>query len=130
MNGKDKCAILKQIRRDIAEKNDISLTISECKHKGDCAGTCPRCESEVRELERALADRKKQGKRVVVAGISAGLVAASCVSCEFPGIGAQGSELQGDMMVNTDDSGYEETTNAQHETYDELMGNIPADNIE
>ena len=82
MNGKDKCAILKQIRRDIAKKNDIALTIAECKHKGDCAGTCPRCEAEVAALERALADRRRQGKKVIVAGISAALVAASCTSCD------------------------------------------------
>ena len=55
MNGKATCAILKQIRREIAEKNDIALVIAECSHKGDCPGTCPRCEAEVRILERALA---------------------------------------------------------------------------
>ena len=82
MNGKDKCAILKQIRRDIAKKNDIALTIAECKHKGDCAGTCPRCEAEVKALERALAERRREGKKVFVAGISAALIAASCTSCE------------------------------------------------
>ena len=82
MNGKDKCAILKQIRRDIARQNDIALTIAECRHKGDCAGTCPRCEAEVAALERALSDRRRQGKKVIVAGISAALVAASCTSCK------------------------------------------------
>ena len=79
--GKATCAILKQIRRDIAEKNDIALTIAECTHQGDCPGTCPRCEAEVRILERALAEKKKKGMQTAVAGISAGLLAVSLSSC-------------------------------------------------
>ena len=81
MNGKATCAILKQIRRDIAEKNDIALTIAECTHQGDCPGTCPRCEAEVRILEKALAEKKKKGLRTAVAGISAGLLAVGLTSC-------------------------------------------------
>ncbi|MBQ3816011.1 MAG: energy transducer TonB, partial [Clostridia bacterium] len=79
--GKATCAILKQIRRDIAEKNDIALTISECTSQGNCSGTCPKCEAEVRLLEKALAEKKRRGIQTAVAGISAGLLAASLVSC-------------------------------------------------
>lgn len=81
MNGKATCAILKQIRRDIAEKNDIALTIAECTHQGDCAGTCPRCEAEVKILEKALAEKKRKGLKTAVAGISAGLLAVGLSSC-------------------------------------------------
>ena len=81
MNGKATCAILKQIRRDIAEKNDIALTIAECTHQGDCPGTCPRCEAEVRILEKALAEKKRKGLKTAVAGISAGLLAVGLSSC-------------------------------------------------
>ena len=81
MNGKATCAILKQIRRDIAEKNDIALTIAECTHQGNCAGTCPRCEAEVRILEKALAEKKRKGIKTAVAGISAGLLAVGLTSC-------------------------------------------------
>ena len=81
MNGKDKCRILKDIRRQIAESNDIEWVVSECRHKGACRGTCPKCESEVRQLEQALESRKKIGKAVVLAGVSAacmtGLTACS-----------------------------------------------------
>ncbi len=102
MNGKDKCAILKQIRRDIAKQNDIALTIAECKHKGDCAGTCPRCEAEVAALERALSDRRRQGKKVIVAGISAGLIAASCTSCEpIDRLISTNTELEGDVWIES-----------------------------
>ena len=81
MNGKDKCKILKDIRRQIAEANEIEWAVSECKHKGKCKGTCPKCESEVRQLEMALENRRRLGKVVAVAGISAacltGLTACS-----------------------------------------------------
>ena len=70
MNGKQKCRILKQIRQQIAEANDIELVVSECTHKGDCRGTCPRCEAEVRYLERELEKRRRLMKRVALAGIS------------------------------------------------------------
>ena len=58
MRGKEKCRILKQIRAEIAAQNDIDLVIEECTHKGECRGTCPRCESEVRYLERELEKRR------------------------------------------------------------------------
>ena len=56
MNGKSKCKILKDIRKKIAEDNDISYVTSECKYQGECSGTCPKCEAEVRYLEEELAN--------------------------------------------------------------------------
>ena len=50
MFGKKKCKILKEIRKKIAEENDIPYVTRECTHKGECSGTCPRCEQELREL--------------------------------------------------------------------------------
>ncbi len=76
MNGKQKCKILKQIRQQIAEANDIELIVSECTHKGECRGTCPRCEAEVRYLERELEKRRQLMKRVALAGVSAGVTLA------------------------------------------------------
>ncbi len=81
MTGKQTCAILKEIRRDIAKKNDISIRIEECTHKGECRGTCPRCEAEVRILERELEQRKKRGLQTAIAGVSAGILAATLASC-------------------------------------------------
>lgn len=77
MNGKSKCKILKDIRRQIARENDIDLVISECKYQGDCTGTCPKCEAEVRYLEQALRKRQQAGKAIAVAGIAAALVVSS-----------------------------------------------------
>jgi hypothetical protein len=78
--GKQTCKILKEIRKQIAEENDIEFVTSECTHKGDCAGTCPKCEAEVRYLERELEKRQRLGKAAVFAGMSLGtaLTAASC----------------------------------------------------
>lgn len=81
MKGKKRCKILKEIRRQIAENNDIEFVTSECKHKGDCLGTCPKCEAEVRYLERELEKRAKLGKAVAVAGLSVALM-TSTAGCD------------------------------------------------
>lgn len=70
--GKETCKILKEIRRRIAEANGIELTTSECRYRGECLGTCPKCEAEVQYLEQQLHARSLAGKAVAIAGISAG----------------------------------------------------------
>lgn len=104
MNGKKKCKILKEIRAEIAKNNEIEYVTSECRHKGDCAGTCPKCEAELRYLERELEKRQRLGKAVVIAGLGASiaLTAAGCVELQT---------TDGDMQPP--------------ETYEELMGDIP-----
>ena len=92
MNGKDKCRILKEIRRQIAEQNEIEWVVSECRHKGNCKGTCPKCESEVRELEAALASRRKLGKVVAVAGVSAACM-AGLTACSLEDVADCGTQL-------------------------------------
>ena len=78
--GKQTCKILKEIRKQIAEENDIELVISECTYQGDCKGTCPKCEAEVLYLERELEKRQRMGKAAVIAGLSVGLLGASQVA--------------------------------------------------
>ncbi|MCR5589484.1 MAG: energy transducer TonB [Bacteroidales bacterium] len=73
--GKVICKELKEVRRRIADENDIPLEIKECTYEGPCRGTCPRCEAEVRYLENALADKLRLGKVATVAGLSLGLAA-------------------------------------------------------
>ena len=80
MNGKNKCKILKDIRRQIAQDNDIELVTSECKYQGDCSGTCPKCEAELQYLENELRKRQAAGKAIAVAGIAATLMLGS-VAC-------------------------------------------------
>lgn len=52
--GRDKCEILKRIRKDIAERYGLDYTPSECTNEGNCSGTCPKCDSELQELQRQL----------------------------------------------------------------------------
>ena len=73
--GKSTCKLLKDIRQQIADANGISYQPKECHHKGDCAGTCPACEEEIRYLERELKARKGNGFGMKVAGIAAGICA-------------------------------------------------------
>ena len=73
--GKSTCQLLKDIRQQIADENGISYQPKECHHKGDCAGTCPACEEEIRYLERELKARKCNGFGMKVAGIAAGICA-------------------------------------------------------
>ncbi len=80
--GKEKCRILKEIRAEIARQNEIEWVVSECKHQGDCKGTCPRCEAEVLQLEQELDRRAKLGKCVAVAGISAAMT-LSITGCDM-----------------------------------------------
>ena len=83
--GKQTCKILRDIRRQIAEANDIEFVTSECRYKGDCLGTCPKCEAEVRYLEQQLRARQLMGKAVVLAGLSAGMIT-------FSGCGSSSSQ--------------------------------------
>ena len=75
VKGKSTCKLLKDIRQQIADVNGISYQPKECHHKGDCAGTCPACEAEIRYLERELKARKGNGFGMKVAGIAAGICA-------------------------------------------------------
>ena len=96
--GKRICETLKGIRRDIAVANEIDYQPTECKHEGDCAGTCPKCESETRWLERQLRARQALGKAVTIAGLSVALGAMS--SCNLTG-----QRTAGDVP-NTNDSSF------------------------
>lgn len=122
MNGKSKCKILKQIRRQIAEANDISYITSECKYQGDCTGTCPKCEAEVRYLEAELQKRHNAGKAVAVAGIAAAmmLTASGCQSVLPVHTTAGDVALPTDPTVES--TAYE---TAPTETLPELMGEPP-----
>ena len=75
VKGKSTCKLLKDIRQQIADANGISYQPKECHHKGDCAGTCPACEEEIRYLEHELKVRKGNGFGMKVAGIAAGICA-------------------------------------------------------
>ena len=82
--GKKICDTLKEVRMQVAKANDIKYAPTECHHEGDCAGTCPKCEAEVRWLEQQLQLRRQLGKAVAVVGVSMGLAALTACNNKTP----------------------------------------------
>ncbi len=78
--GKKICNILKDIRKKIANDNNIEYNPKECTHKGECMGTCPACEQEVRYIENELFKLKMANKTIILAGAAA-LTLSSMTSC-------------------------------------------------
>ncbi len=74
--GKAICGVLKTIRKQVADANEIEYEPRECHHQGECRGTCPACEAEVRYLEQQLGLRRQLGRAVSIIGVSAGLLSA------------------------------------------------------
>ena len=81
--GRKICNTLKEIRQQIAVKNEIEYSTTDCHFEGDCQGTCPKCEAEQKYLENELHKRKLAGKAATVAGISLGLAGAFS-ACNAP----------------------------------------------
>ena len=81
--GHNICDTLKAIRKQIADANGIDYSPEECHFTGECKGTCPKCEQDVRYLEHELRLRLKAGKAIKVAGVALGIIAlaASITSC-------------------------------------------------
>ncbi|MBQ7742831.1 MAG: hypothetical protein IJT90_07920 [Bacteroidaceae bacterium] len=86
--GKKKCRTLRTIRKQIAEANGISYNPHRCNHKGDCQGTCPACEQEMRQLESEIRKRRFSGRAAVVVGTAMGismLAGGGMTSCRNAG---------------------------------------------
>ncbi len=64
MKGRDKCELLNEIRQKIADENNIEFTIYDCTFEGDCTGTCPKCESELKYLESELEKKQNAGEKI------------------------------------------------------------------
>lgn len=79
-NGKNKCNKLKEIRKVIADANDIYYNPTPCSNKGNCKGTCPKCESEVRYIENQLYLRQQAGKAIKIVGLATSMLSLS--ACE------------------------------------------------
>lgn len=82
MKGKEKCHALREIRRQIALQNDITYIVSECSYQGNCQGTCPKCEAELRYLEAQLKIRQNLGKAIAVTGLA--IATPTLTACDFP----------------------------------------------
>lgn len=96
-HGKDICRQLKQLRRDIADQNGIELEIPECTYEGDCSGTCPRCDYELRYLESELARRQRLGKAAIVAGTVLTLASVQTANAQEPVVMGKPAVIERDV---------------------------------
>ncbi len=129
--GKSICNVLKTIRTQIAKANEIKYEPRECHHEGECRGTCPACEAEVRYIERQLDIRRQLGKAVTILGISAGLSALT-------GCGNKAKKMEShspvDIMIVDKDSGsaiqFQTPDPQQDEEVYEIMGRTGGVDVE
>ena len=125
-NGKNICKYLKEVRKNIANENNIPLEQEECTFEGECNGTCPHCEAEVKYIEQELSKKGKMnilGKAATIAGIT--LSVAACNS--------GGHQLMGDVPVrgkmadpDTIHQTSIDTVSESPEIHEPLMGIVPA----
>lgn len=128
------CNTLKAIRKQIADANGISYSPEECHFKGECKGTCPKCEQDVRDLEHELHLRQMAGKAIKVAGIAAGLVAmTACSDGKVQRISSDATKselnkveepIPGDRQLEGDISFSDEAKYAEEEN--RKLGEIPS----
>lgn len=64
MTGKEKCEVLRSIRKEVARENSIKMTFRKCRHKECATGTCPMCEEELKKLSEEL-DKKRAAGEIV-----------------------------------------------------------------
>lgn len=64
MTGKEKCEMLKAIRKNIAEMNGIEYYPEQCDHEGNCPGFCPRCDMEASYLMKELRKKEAAGSPI------------------------------------------------------------------
>ena len=87
----------------MAAANGIDWEIPECTFEGECPGTCPRCESEVRQLESELSRRKSLSQRVAVLGVAAGLALSGMSVASAQTVDTSDSTQYEDMVGEIDD---------------------------
>jgi len=57
--GKDKCRYLKDLRKQLCREHNLSVEIPECTFKGECVGTCPQCEYELKQIYTLLSQKEE-----------------------------------------------------------------------
>ena len=82
MTGKEKCRLLRQIRKEIAEANNVVFLSADCNNDADCAGTCALCDAEVQWLDAELLRKAAAGHKLTLKGLSLDTFSFSINSCE------------------------------------------------
>lgn len=68
MTNQEKRNLLRRMRRQLAELNDIVWLSSGSDCQDGCAGDCPLCRAELRYLESELNRRAAESKAIVLLG--------------------------------------------------------------
>lgn len=125
MRGKEKCRILKEIRKKIASENDIEYVTHECRFQGECSGTCPKCESELKYLEKQIEARAAAGKRIAIAALCAGM-SLGLAGCTHSMVNTnQGDgELSGDVAIVDDGQTVSGADVKSEDDYFHLTGDV------
>ena len=76
--GRRICDYLKSIRQDIADQNGIEYHSSECNFKGECSGTCPKCDAELIDLQNKINSIPHAKRNLTLAGIALTVSLAGC----------------------------------------------------
>lgn len=58
------CNILSAIRKEIASTNGIGYELSKCNNEKYCAGTCPKCDWELKNLQEQLDAKCLKGAKL------------------------------------------------------------------
>ncbi len=119
--GKRICKELKAVRKKIADTNGIEYHPTKCNHKGDCAGTCPKCDEELRYIERELNRLQAIGKAAVVTGVSLGISALTSCNLLRPQPSGYMERLEGEVPVKVVPDSLQEI---------ELEGDVPVNVID
>ena len=104
MDGREKCELLNSIRQKIAEKNDIEFVVYDCTFEGECTGTCPKCESEIKYLEKELEKKQARGEKINLIGIF-DEKPETCVRPDYGPDDFYHGDLVGDIAPSDDLSG-------------------------
>ena len=71
MNGRQKCEMINQIRKKVADNNGIDFVIYDCTFEGECTGRCAKSDSELNYLEKELEKRQNEGLKLNLNGVFA-----------------------------------------------------------
>ncbi len=62
--GKAVCEVLKKVRMEIAYANNLCYSPHFCPHKQCATGTCPLCESDLKNIEQKLMSKASEGYKI------------------------------------------------------------------
>lgn len=125
--NKEKCKLLKEVRKTMANKLGVDLHQQECTYQGKCLGTCPKCKQEEEILNKAIL--QKTAIAGTVAAISMGMTGCSFNQNKFEPTNENLSnnviildevEKEKDNSVIED----EEDKNDDNYLFNELSGNV------